>query len=567
MRALALFALLTFAAVVAQEKPAPAASAEWDRLVSGYIEGWFKLRPHAAVMAGRHEFDGQLPDFSRAGIERSIKWLKEQKKAAERFDAAALDERRRFERDHLIATVDGELFWLETAEQPWRNPLFYGGPLDPAVYLTREYAPLETRMRAYVRYAGNVPRLAQQARANLRTPLPRTFIEVARLSIGGLAGYYEKDVPGVFAEVKDQKLRRDFRRANAAAAKALRELDAWFQSLEKTATEDYALGEARFQQMLWATERVDTPLAELRAAGERDLERNLKALDEACAQYAPGKTRAECMLKMQGEKAPAGPVAAARRQLESLRQMLVDKDLVSIPGPERALVEEAPPYQRWNSAYIDSPGPYDKHLPSIYYIAPPDPAWSKEDQLAYVPSEPDLLFTSVHEVWPGHFLHGVHSNRAPSKFGQIFLSYAYTEGWAHYAEEMMWEAGLGDGDPAVHIGQLSNALLRNIRYVCAIGLHTGGMSVAECERLFREKGLQDPGNARQQAARGTFDPAYLNYTMGKLMIRKLREQWTATRGGRKAWRQFHDEFLSYGGPPVPMVRKAMLGADAGGALF
>jgi uncharacterized protein (DUF885 family) len=178
-----------------------------------------------------------------------------------------------------------------------------------------------------------------------------------------------------------------------------------------------------------------------------------------------------------------------------------------------------------------------------------------------------LLFTSVHEVWPGHFLHGVHSNRAPSKFGQIFLSYAFTEGWAHYSEEMMWEAGLGEGDAGVHIGQLSNALLRNIRFVCAIGLHTGGMSVAECERLFREKGLQDPGNARQQAARGTFDPAYLNYTMGKLVIMKMREEWTAARGGRKAWREFHDRFLSYGGPPVPLVRRAILGPRASEALF
>ena len=565
MRALALLLLLTSAVLLAQDKPA--AGDDWERFVSGYIEGWFKLRPNAAVAAGRHEFDGQLPDLSRGGIEKSIAWLKAQKRAAERFDAAALDDRQRFERDYLIAVVDGELFWLETAEQPWRNPLFYSGAIDPAVYVTREYAPLDKRFQAYTKYASNIPRLAQQTRANLRTPLPRTFIEVARISFGGLADYYEKDVPGVFASVKDKTLQREFRTANASAAKALRELDAWFQSLEKTANEDYALGEDKFKQMLWATERVDTPLAELRAAGERDLERNLKALDEACAKYAPGKSRSECMQRMQAEKPKDGPVVAARRQLEGLRQMLIDKDIVSIPGPERAKVEEAPAYQRWNSAYIDSPGPYDKHLPSIYYIAPPDPKWSKEDQLAYIPSEPDLLFTSVHEVWPGHFLHGVHSNRAASKFGQIFLSYAFTEGWAHYAEEMMWEAGLGNGDPAVHIGQLSNALLRNIRFVCAIGLHTGGMSVAECERLFREKGLQDPGNARQQAARGTFDPAYLNYTMGKLMIMKLREQWTATRGGRKAWRHFHDQFLSYGGPPVPLVRRAMLVDQAGGALF
>ena len=146
------------------------------------------------------------------------------------------------------------------------------------------------------------------------------------------------------------------------------------------------------------------------------------------------------------------------------------------------------------------------------------------------------------------------------------LGYAFTEGWAHYAEEIMWEAGLGNGDPEIHIGQLLNALLRNVRFISAIGLHTGTMTVAESERMFRDKACQDPGNARQQAARGTFDPAYLNYTLGKLMIRKLRDDWTASRGGRKAWGAFHDQFLSYGSPPIPLARKAMLGSD-GGALF
>ena len=168
----------------------------------------------------------------------------------------------------------------------------------------------------------------------------------------------------------------------------------------------------------------------------------------------------------------------------------------------------------------------------------------------------------MHEVWPGHFLQFLHANRAPSKFGQVFVGYAFSEGWAHYAEEMMWDAGLGNGNQEIHIGQLVEALLRNVRFLSAIRLHTGKMTVADSERMFREEGYQDSGNARQQAARGTFDPAYLNYTMGKLMIRKLREDWTATRGGKQAWQSFHDEFLRYGGPPIPLVRKAMMGKES-----
>jgi uncharacterized protein (DUF885 family) len=259
-------------------------------------------------------------------------------------------------------------------------------------------------------------------------------------------------------------------------------------------------------------------------------------------------------------------VEGARAQLGMLRQFVVDHDLVSIPGTEQALVAEAPPYQRSNFAYIDIPGPYEKGMPSVYYISPPDPSWSKADQDAYTPGKSVLLFTSAHEVWPGHFVQFLHANRTRSEIGKLFVGYAYAEGWAHYTEEMMWEAGLGNGTPETHIGQLSEALLRNVRFLCAIGMHTQGMSMASCETMFREQAYQDPGNAHQQAVRGTYDPAYLSYTMGKLMIRKLRADWTANRGGRAAWRAFHDGFLSYGGPPIPLVREQMLGT-AEGNLF
>lgn len=179
-----------------------------------------------------------------------------------------------------------------------------------------------------------------------------------------------------------------------------------------------------------------------------------------------------------------------------------------------------------------------------------------------MPGKADLLFTSVHEVWPGHFLNFLHSNRSKFLFGKVFVGYAYAEGWGHYTEEMMWDAGLGDGDPETHIGQLSNALLRNCRYLSAIGLHARGMTQEQSRQLFLDECYQDEGNARQQAARGTYDPAYLNYTMGKLLIRKLRDDWTADKGGREAWKQFHDQFLTYGGPPIPLARKQMMGGEA-----
>jgi hypothetical protein len=322
--------------------------------------------------------------------------------------------------------------------------------------------------------------------------------------------------------------------------------------------------------MLRETEQVEVPLDVLEDVGRQDLARNLVALDAACAEFAPGQDRAGCMAKMNANKPKGGAVAEARRQLGRLREFLVAESLVTIPGDDPILVEEAPPYARSNFAYINVPGPYDLGMPSVYNIAPPDPAWPEQEQYDYVPGVADLMSTSVHEVWPGHFLQFLHSNRVSIAVGRLFVGYAYAEGWAHYAEEMMWEAGLAGGLAGglaeFRIGQVSKALYRNIRYLCAIGLHTKGMSAAECEAMFRERAFQDPGNARQQAARGTYDPGYLNYTLGKLMIRKLRDDWSATRGGRAAWGDFHDEFLSHGGPPVPMLRRLMLGPDAGPAL-
>ncbi|MBA3713187.1 MAG: DUF885 domain-containing protein [Pyrinomonadaceae bacterium] len=538
----------------------------WDAFVDDFINSYFAAHPDIAVYAGRHEFDGKLPDWSQEGIAREIQRLRSVREQAMNFGDASLDERQRFERDYLVSRIDADLFWLGAAEWHHRNPYFYADALDPDVYISREYAPLPDRMRAYVKYAQAVPLAITQVRNNLRLPLPRTYIKIGRTTLAGLASTYEKDVPAVFASVQDQQLQIAFRQANEAAAKAMKEFDLWLKSQEATATDDFALGADKFSQMLRSTERVDVPLDKLEETGRQDMERNLASLREACARYAPNQTIQQCVAKQQANKPEGGVVEGARAQLKDIKQFLTDKNLVTIPGTEEALVDEAPPYKRWNFAYINIPGPYEKNLPSVYYISPPDPSWSETKRNDYVPGKADLLFTSVHEVWPGHFLQFLHANRAPSKFGQVFVGYAFAEGWAHYAEEMMWDAGLGDSDPETHIGQLLNALLRNVRFLSAIGMHARGMSVADSERMFREAGMQDAGNAQQQAERGTFDPAYLNYTMGKLMIRKLREDWTATRGGREAWKEFHDQFLRYGGPPIPLVRGAMLSSD-GASLF
>jgi hypothetical protein len=530
----------------------------WPTFVSAFLDGYFAHHPDLAVLAGRHDFDGRLPNWSREGMALMVHFLREQRTAAEKF--GSLNRAEEFERQYLIAQINSDLFQIEVLETPYTNPTYYTSfqGLDPNVYVTREYAPLEKRMVAFTTYARNVPVAVEQIRANLRTPMPRTFINVGRTGFGGLASFFEKDVPAVFASVQNTNLQSEFAEANTNAITALKSLDKWLEGELANATDNFALGAEKFKQLLIATEMVDISLDELTKIGQRDLDRNLAALKAACEKLAPGRSIEDCIRMVQTNKPTEGPVQAARNQLDGLKSFLVETRLVSIPSRDIARVEESLPYMRWNSAYINIPGPYEKGLPAIYYIAPPDASWSPQEQLEYISSYSELLFTSIHEVWPGHFLQYLHSNRSPSKFGQVFVGYAFSEGWAHYTEELMWEAGYRNNDPAVHIGMLLNALLRNVRFMSAIGLHTGTLTVEQSERMFREVAFQDAANARQQAARGTFDPAYLNYTMGKLMIRKLRDDWCAARGGRDAWREFHDQFLSYGGPPIPLIRKAML---------
>lgn len=551
--------------------PATSASADadaaWTAAVDGFINGSFERFPTMAANAGKHEYDGKLPDYSAAGLKSAATWLHQQRDAIAGFGDDRLSAQQRFQRDYVLAVIDGQLFWLEDSGFPTRNPGYYAGDLSPSMYLTRPYAPLPQRMEAFVRYQEALPHAIEQIRANFETRLPASYIDLGVNTFAGYADFFRKDVPAIFADVKDEALQKRFAVSNAAAAKASQDMADWFTSLRPQQTQDFALGAERFAKMLHATERVDVPLDQLKATGEADMARNLAALKQACDAFAPGKDLAACVARSEADKPTGGAVDGAREQLASLRQFIADKDLVTIPGTEQAQVEEAPPFNRWNFAYIEIPGPYEKNLPSVYYISPPDPKWTPAEQAAYVPGKSNLLFVSAHEVWPGHFLQFLHSNRAQWKFGQLFVGYAFAEGWAHYTEEMMFDAGLGGGTPQVHIGQLSNALLRDARFLSAIGLHTGGMSLADSEKLFQERALQNVGTARQQAARGTFDPAYLNYTLGKLMIMQLRQDWTASHGGRAGWKAFHDQFLSYGGPPVPLVRAQMLGGAAEAKLW
>jgi uncharacterized protein (DUF885 family) len=593
-------------------RPPSQASQQWKQTADGFVQSYFAAQPAFAAQEGKHEYDGQLPDVSAHGIKREIARLHDERDQLNAVDPSQLEPQERFDRTYLLNVVDRDLFYLEKAHFPSTNPYWYlnAAGIDPDMYLSRNYAPLNVRMKGYIKYARGIPKLTTDIQENLKGPLPKTYVELGIAVFGGLVDFYKKDVAAVFASVNDPAMQKDLGDADTNAANAMANLTNYLTGLRKTATDNFAVGKDLYAQMVKDTEMVDLPIEQIEAAGRADLERNTAAIKAECANYLPKGTIAACVAKVAAKKPAEGTLDAARRQLIMLRDFVQKNNVVNIPNDDQALVAEAPPYNRNNAAFIQVPGPYDKGVAATYNIAPPDPKWSKAEQLQYLPSEATLLFTSVHEVWPGHFLQFLHSNSNADKLEALWVGYAFAEGWAHYSEEMMYEEGLGRGDPELHIGQLMDALLRDVRLLSSIGLHTEGWTVAQSEKMFREQAFQDPGNARQQAARGTYDPAYLNYTLGKLMIRKLRADWVAkmSSGGAAAqpspaaapasapasaattgaamtgpamtgpsmtgasaapdqalWHDFHDKFLSYGGPPIPMVRKEMVG-EAGTLL-
>ena len=429
--------------------PAAAAQGDWPAFVNNFIEASFRANPGFAVSQGRHEYDGQIADLSPAGMSSEVDRLKK-----------AIADAQGFTRRQARPPNSGSsaTIWSRSprascsgsiptgADQLHHNPASYLGYVDPSVYVTVPYAPKEQRLKSYIKFLQNVPRAAEQMRANIQTPMATSFVDYAKSAFGGFVDYYPGDGMAAWKGVGTPADQQALKAATDNAVKAMQDTVAWVETQRAASKPNFALGKDKFQRMLADTEMVTMPVEQLEQIGRADLASNQKLLGEACSRYAAGQTIQACMDKMNANKPQGGPVAAARAQLAGLKQFIIDHDIVTIPGPEEAKVEEAPPYNRQNFAYINIPGPYEKGLPSVYYIAPPDPTWPKAEQDAFVPGEADLLFTSVHEVWPGHFLNFLHANRSKDMFGRVFVGYAFAEGWAHYAEEMMRVEGVGGGD-------------------------------------------------------------------------------------------------------------------------
>jgi hypothetical protein len=431
-----------------------------------------------------------------------------------------------------------------------KNPMLYGEPFGVNDYLDRDYAPLDERARRLLRHERAALAALGEVRKNLRSPLSRPVVETSIKIYDGYASYLRGDVVAQTKAVSDPALRADVEEASLALAREAEALARHLREVElPKADQSHVLGAAKYRAFLEAQEGYVGSLDDFRAEGLADLERNKAAMKVALAKKGSRPTRPKV-----GEY-----LGVASGIMRDARDFVVSRKLVDIPSDDACVTRETPPYMRWNSAFLSGPGPFDAPgLAAFYYITLPSPSWPKREQDEYVMPRGTLVSTTVHEVWPGHFLQGLWARRAPTRVQAVFSAYSFVEGWAHYVEQMMLEEGFGAGDPQAAVGQLSDALLRNCRWVASVGVHADGRSLEWAAERFERDCFQDKQTAREQATRATFDPGYFAYTFGKRALLDLRAVVKQRKGAAFDLRAFHGAVLSHGAPPLPLLRERVL---------
>jgi uncharacterized protein (DUF885 family) len=524
----------------------PPANATIEELARHYLA----LSPSAARGAGLHEYDGQVAPISADDITRRIATLRELQRQVAGIEQGSVSPDERLDCKILAQSLAQELFDLIEVES-WRTrPLYYSELFSVDQYIVRDYAPKEQRARALLQHVKNALAEVEGARKNLRTPMAEPVVRTSIDVFQGFAQYLRGDVQAFLDQSADAATKSE---AKGLALALAGEADTIATRLEQVelpkADQSHVLGRARFEQLLQSQEALTTPIEELEALAESDLQKN-KAAYEALAQSIQKSRPSASQL-----------LDEARKVVESSRAFVVEHRIVTLPLEPHVEVKETPPFMRWNSAFLNSGGPLEPaSLAAYYYITLPDPSWPPKEQEEYVMSRGEIVSTSVHEVFPGHYLQGLWQRSAPTFVQKVFGSYSFNEGWAHYVEQMMVDEGFAADLPEARLGQLSDALLRNCRFIASIGIHVHGMSVDAARQRFVDDCKQDEASARQQAVRGTFDPGYFAYTLGKLQILALRDEAKQRLGARFELRKFHDALLAHGSPPVPLIHDRVLEA-------
>ncbi len=555
-------------------QPAPASAVDDSplrALAHEILEDYYRRHPSTATDLGLHQYDATLEDASEAAVHAESQALHEFKRRLAALSAhlsldAALD------KSVLESTLDARILALDRIRLWAKDPDSYSSAITNAAYviMKRRFAPAADRLKALIAREQQMPHVLQEARKNLQQP-PQIYTQIATEQIDGNIHFFTTDLPAAFAEVTDTALLDQFRSANGAVVAALNDYKSFLKTeLLPKSTGTFAFGADLYRAALAANEMIDMAPADLLDIAERNRQQNEEAFQATAKAIDPHKPADAVLASLQADHPAADRLLQATQDtLDSIRQFIVTRKIITIPPSEPARVQETPPFMRaTTSASMDTPGPFEQAtLPAFFNMTLPDPRWSAAERADFMRQwyYPAIANVSVHEVYPGHYIQFLYAKQFPSDVRKVFGANTNIEGWAHYCEQMMLDEGFHDGDPRFRLAQLQDALLRDVRFIAGIKMHTQGMTVDEATKLFETQGHQPRPVAVSEAKRGTADALYGYYTMGKLAILKLRTDYMAQHPGATL-EQFHDAFIKIGPLPLPLMRRAM-GVGAAGALF
>jgi uncharacterized protein (DUF885 family) len=543
--------------------------------VDEYFDAYFTWRPAEGTAAGLHQYDTKLEDRSAGAVAGRIAELKKLLQQLTRLRSGKLTADEAIDAEVLAGSLRAELMDLEILQNWRKNPMGYistpAGAIDGL--MKRNFAPATDRLRSAIVRLKAIPAMYETMRKNVDNP-PREFTDLAMRMGEGSVGYFKESVRDWARESagKDEALFAEFEAANAAVIKSLEEAVAWLKKdLLLRSKGSFAIGATNFADELRYEELVEIPLDKLLAIGEANLRRDHEAFVTTAKKIDPNKTPAEVMHTLSDDHPTESDlIPSARRTIEKIRSFVVDHHIVTIPSEVRPTVTETPPFARNGSyASMDTPGAFEtKATEAFYYVTPPEKNWSakEKEELLRLFNGPVMQIVTVHEAFPGHYIQFLYAKQFPTKTRKLATCGTNVEGWAHYCEQMLVEEGYGGGDPKIQLAQLSEALLRDCRFVVGIKLHTRGMTVEEGGKFFETEGFQEPSTGYEEARRGAYNPTYLYYTLGKLQIYKLREDCRRVKGKDFRLETFHNEFVKQGGIPIKLIRRILLPGDDGPTL-
>jgi uncharacterized protein (DUF885 family) len=534
-----------------------------DRFFDDY---YFPNNPTSATSAGIHKYDDKLEDYSKKGVDTRIAALK--KYEAEFAKQPAGDATANADRDLILNSIRASLLELETVRMWERNPDVYSSGISGSAFtiMSRTFASPDVRLKSLIARERLMPQALRDARVNLKNP-PKIYTEVAIEQLPGIASFFENDVPLAFKQVTDAKLLADFKQTNSAVIKSLKDYEAYLktQVLPKS-NGDFRLGAENYSKKLAYEEMVDIPLDRLLKIGYDDLHANQERFKATAAKLDPKKTPQQILAELEKDHpAPDKLLDAFREQCIKLRDFINAKKIITIPSQVLPILEETPPFERaLTFASMDTPGPYEMVAKEAYFnVTLPEKDWKPERIEDFLQgfNRGTILSTAIHEAYPGHYVQFLWMQRVTSRVRKLVGASSNAEGWAHYCEQMMLDEGVST-DPKMRLGQLQDALLRDARYVAGIQMHTGKWNMEQSVEFFEKEGMQTHEVADRETKRGTSDPNYLYYTLGKLQIMKLREDYKKMKGAKFSLAEFHDAFVQQGFPPIKIVRRALLGNDS-----